>query len=71
MTSGTILGYCKEVPYPLNGVGNVAKVKTRKEYYSLQWPFKSRKFEYGVYCDEVLQHFAPFSLLKLTNVANA
>lgn len=71
MPGGTILGYCKEVPYPLNGVGNVFQVKTRKEYYSLQWPFKSRKFEYGVYADEVLQHYAPFSLLKLYNVANA
>jgi hypothetical protein len=71
MPAGTILGYCREIPYPLNGVGNVFQVKTRKEYYSLQWPFKSRKFEYGVYADEVLQHYAPFSLLKLYNVANA
>jgi hypothetical protein len=71
MPAATILGYCKQIPYPLNGVGNVAQVKTRKEYYSLQWPFKSRKFEYGVYADEVLQHFAPFSLLKLYNIANA
>lgn len=71
MPKGTVLGYCREIPYPLNGVGNVAQVKTRKEYYSLQWPFKSRKFEYGVYADEVLQHFAPFSLMKLYNIANA
>jgi hypothetical protein len=71
MPAGTILGYAREVPYPLNGVGNVFQVKTRKEYYSLQWPFKSRKFEYGVYLDEVFQHYAPFSLLKLYNIANA
>jgi hypothetical protein len=71
MPAGTILGYCREIPYPLNGVGNVFQVKTRKEYYQLQWPFKTRKYEYGCYADEVLQHYAPFTLLKLYNIANA
>lgn len=71
MPAGTILGYAKEIPYPLNGVGNVFQVKTRRDYYQLEWPLKSRKYEYGVYSDEVLQHYAPFTMLKLTNVAGA
>lgn len=73
MPAGTILGYCKEIPYPLNGVGNVMQVKTRREYYSIDWPvgIQGRKYPYGVYCDEVLQHFAPFSMFKLYNVAGA
>jgi hypothetical protein len=73
MPAGTILGYCTEIPYPLNGVGNVMQVKTRREYYSIDWPIgiQGRKFPYGVYCDEVLQHYAPFSMFKLYNVAGA
>lgn len=71
MPAGTILGYRKSVPYPMNGVGNVFQVKTRKDYYQMEWPLKTRKYEYGVYMDGVLQHFAPFTLLKLNNVAGA
>jgi hypothetical protein len=73
MPAGTILGYAKEIPYPLNGVGNVMQVKTRREYYSIDWPvgIQGRKYPYGVYCDEVLQHYAPFSMMKLYNVAGA
>ena len=73
MPAGTILGYAREIPYPLNGVGNVMQVKTRREYYSIDWPvgIQGRKYPYGVYCDEVLQHFAPFAMMKLYNVAGA
>lgn len=73
MTAGTILGYAKEIPYPLNGVGNVMQVKTRREYYSIDWPvgIQGRKYAYGCYCDEVLQHFAPFAMFKLYNIAGA
>jgi hypothetical protein len=49
----------------------VFQVKTRRDYYQLEWPLRSRKYEYGVYADEVLQHYFPASLLKLTNVAGA
>lgn len=73
MPAGTILGYCTSIPYPLNGVGNVMQVKTRREYYSIDWPvgIQGRKWPYGVYCDEVLQHYAPFSMFKLYNIAGA
>lgn len=71
MPAGTMLAYAREIPYPLNGVGNVFQVKTRRDYYQLEWPLKTRKYEYGVYCDEVLQHYAPFTLAKLYNVAGA
>jgi hypothetical protein len=71
MPAGTILGYARQIPYPLNGVGNVFQVKTRRDYYQLEWPLRTRKYEYGVYADEVLQHYAPFTLLKLSNVAGA
>lgn len=68
--AGTILATAASIPYPLSGVGNVFQVKTRREYYQLEWPLKTRKYEYGVYADEVLQHYAPFTLGVITNVAN-
>jgi hypothetical protein len=70
MPAGTLLGYAKEIPYPLNGVGSVFQVKCRNEYYQLEWALRARKYEYGCYVDEVLQHYAPFTLLKVSNYAD-
>lgn len=67
---GTILFYSKDIPYPLAGVQSMVRKRLRKDYYQLEWPLKSRKYEYGVYADGVLQHFAPFSMGVITNIAN-
>jgi hypothetical protein len=71
MPAGTILFTTNQLPYPLSGITNVMNIRTRREYYQLEWPQKSRKYEYGVYVDEVLQHYAPFSLGIITNIAAA
>lgn len=70
MPPGTILFFTNKLPYPLSNVGNVVQIRTRREYYQIEWPLRSRKYEYGVYCDEVLQNYAPFSLGVITNIAN-
>jgi hypothetical protein len=57
-----------EIPYPMNGVGNVMQVKCRRDYYQLEWPLRARQYEYGVYADEVLQHYATFSLGVIYNI---
>ena len=69
MPQGTILLYSKALPYSGTGVGSVMQVKTRREWYATEWPLRSRKWEYGVYSDMLLQHFAPFSMAKITNIA--
>lgn len=71
MPAGTVLFLTQTLPYPLSGVSNVNQVRVRQEYYSLEWPQRSRKYEYGVYADEVLQCYAPFSMGVLTNIAPA
>lgn len=68
---GTIFFLTDSLPYPLNGIADVFRKRLRKDYYQLEWPIKSRKYEYGVYADGVLQHFAPFSMGAITNIANA
>jgi hypothetical protein len=50
---GTILFWSDGVPYELSGVPNILEVHSRQDYYQIQWPFRSRRYEYGVYCDEV------------------
>lgn len=67
---GTIVFYSEGAPYPLSNVGNVLQVKTRRDYYQLEWPLRSRKYEYGVYADELLQCYFPPAFALLTNVAN-
>ena len=69
MPAGTVMFTTESLPYPLSGVTNVAQIRTRQEYYSVEWPRTTRKYEYGVYADEVLQHYFPPSLGVITNIA--
>jgi hypothetical protein len=70
MPAGTILMTTKTLPYPLAGVGNVNQIRTRQDYYQIEWPLRSRRYEYGVYADEVLQSYFPPSLALVTNIGN-
>lgn len=67
---GTILGISKTLPYKSNNVPAVARMAVRKEYYGQDWPLKSRKYEHGVYVDELLQLYAAFACFILTNIGN-
>lgn len=70
---GTILGWCENLPmyYQSNEVQNVAEMKCRADYYQLDWPLRTRKYETGVYAEEVLAVYATFALGVITNIANA
>ncbi len=66
---GTILAVTDQLPYTLNGVTDVYRMLMRRDYYQIEWPQRSRKYEYGVYADGVLQHYYPPSLGVITNIA--
>lgn len=68
MPAGVILMTTRSLPYPLSNVGNIMQIVTRQEYYQIEWPLRSRRYEYGVYADEVLQHYAPFSMCLITGI---
>lgn len=68
MPAGLILFTSMRIPYPVSGVGNVMQVRTRQEYYQIEWPLRTRKYEYGVYADEVLQHYFPPSMGVIANI---
>jgi len=69
---GTILAYCERLPvwYQSNQVPNTAEVMTRRDYYRVDWPLRTRRREYGVYSEEVLAVYAPFGVGILTNIGN-
>lgn len=68
MPAGTILFTTRKLPYKLNNVPNIVQIKTRRDYYQLEWPLRTRKYEYGVYADEVLQNYFPPALGVITNI---
>lgn len=70
---GTLVGWTEQLPaqYQNNETPNVAEMKVRADYYSLEWPIKTRAREYGVYCEEVLAVYAPFAMGVINNIANA
>ena len=69
---GTILGWAENLPaqYQSAEVPNVAEVKTRQEYYQIDWPLSTRQRQVGVYVEEVLAVYAPFAMGVMTNVGN-
>jgi hypothetical protein len=68
LPAGVMMFLTDQLPYALNDVQNVYQIKTRREYYQIEWPLRTRKYEYGVYADQVLQHYFPPSLGFLTNI---
>lgn len=60
MPAGTFMFYSDRIPAYLDGVGTLLRMLTRQEYYQIEWPLRTRRYEYGVYADEVLQgYFMP------------
>lgn len=70
LPAGTILFRTKALPYKVSNVSNIVQIKTRREYYQTEWPLRTRQYEYGVYADELLQHYAPFSFAMIKNIGN-
>jgi len=71
LPSGTILAWADNLPaqYQSNEVPNVAEIKTRADYYQIDWPLRTRAQEVGVYAEEVLAVYAPFAMGAITNIA--
>ena len=70
--AGTIIGWTENLPeqFQSNDVPNVAEVKTRQDYYQIDWPLRTRAREVGVYAEETLAVYAPFAMGVISNIAN-
>lgn len=66
MADGMIFFWSDTVPYPVSNVGALTQMKMRQDYYQIEWPRRTRKYEFGVYADGLLQmYFTPaFGLLR-------
>jgi len=71
MPAGTVFFFTETLPYPLADTPYVARMLLRQDYYQLEWPLVTRRYDYGVYADGVLQHYAPFSMGIINNIGNA
>ncbi|MGH7104699.1 MAG: hypothetical protein ACREFJ_20155, partial [Acetobacteraceae bacterium] len=65
---GTILFWSDRTPYELSGVPNLLEAHVRQDYYQIQWPFQTRRYEYGVYCDEVFACYFTPAFGAITNL---
>jgi hypothetical protein len=68
MPPGTVMFTTRKLPYALNNVGDTFRIKNRKDWYQIEWPLRTRRYEYGVYLDSVFQHYFPVSMGVLTNI---
>jgi hypothetical protein len=68
---GTIVGWSSKLPqwYQSNEVPNVAEMITRRDYYRIDWPLRTRMREFGTYSEEVLAIYCPFAMGVITNIA--
>lgn len=69
MPAGTIMFWSNGVPYPLSGVGAIVQKQLRRDYYQVEWPLRTRRYEYGVYFDGVLQNYFPPAFGVIRNIA--
>ena len=72
LAPGTLFAHCERLPewYQSNEVPNVAEVITRRDYYRVDWPLRTRRREYGIYAEEVLAVYAQFAMGLITNIGN-
>lgn len=69
MPPGMLLFWSDSIPYPLSNVGTLVAKKLRRDYYQIEWPLRTRRYEYGVYCDGVLQNYFPPAFGIVRNIA--
>jgi hypothetical protein len=69
MPAGTMLLWSDNVPYPLNDVGSLVEKELRRDYYSMEWPLRTRKYEYGTYFDGVLKCYFPPAFAVINCIA--
>lgn len=67
---GLILFYTDVLPYPLTNVSNVLQYRLLRDYYQIEWPLRTRRYEYGVYMHTVLQNYFPPAFMILAGIGN-
>ena len=68
---GTIIAWTDRLPpqYQSNNTPTPVEMRTRREYYQIDWPITTRANYQGVYVEEVLAFYAPFAMGLICNIA--
>jgi hypothetical protein len=68
---GTILAWANDLPaqYLTTNVPRVAEIRTRRDYYQIDYPLVKRTREFGIYAEECLVVYTPFAMGVITNIA--
>jgi hypothetical protein len=69
LPAGTMFFATKRVPYPHPGFGDTWRMELRRDYFQVQWPLKTLKYEFGVYADGVMQVYFLPAFGIITNIA--
>ena len=69
MADGQIFFWSDSVPYPVANIGALTQMKMRQDYYQIEWPRRTRKYEFGIYADGLLQMYFPPAFGLLKNIA--
>jgi hypothetical protein len=69
MPKGMMMARAKNIPYKLRGINNVYQFLQRRPFFSMVWPINQPSYEFGTYCDEVLQVKLAGALGIIYNIA--
>lgn len=69
MPPGMIFLDMDQIPYPNSNIPGARQIECRQDYYQLEWPLITRKWQYGVYLDCVLKCYTPFTMGVICNIA--
>lgn len=73
MPAGTMMALTDMAPsvyIPSSNLGNLWELHVQQDYYQEEWPMRTRSYETGVYCREVLAHYFPQTMGIITNIGN-
>lgn len=70
MPRGMMMFWSSAIPYSLSGITSPVKKLLRQDYYQIPWAQVTRRREYGVYFDGVLQNYFPPAFGILGNIAH-
>lgn len=71
LPAGTIIFYVGTLPYPNNQVPNVWEIEALQEYTQYEWALATRRYEFGIYHQEVLKGYFPKAQATLVCVGKS
>lgn len=68
LPDGHIFFDCEANPYPTANIPIARAVRTRKDYFQVLWPITSRNWQNGIYTDQCLQVYVPYTMGLMSNI---